>query len=97
MAFVQNYKTFHRTVKVSFWHLFYNRKVILSSFLSSKSNIFLSVLDQKSRSSTAVAEDLRPRATATVAEVLGHSYGRRFFFVVYLVFFPKWRLKCVFH
>ena len=41
MAFVQNYKTFHRTVKVSFWHLFYNRKVILSSCLSSKSSIFL--------------------------------------------------------
>ena len=29
------------------------------------------------RSSTAVAEDFRPTATATVAEVLGHSYGRR--------------------
>ena len=38
--------------------------------------------------STAVAEDLRPTATATVAEVL---------FVFFLVFFPKWRLKCVFH
>ena len=31
------------------------------------------------RSSTAVAEDLRPTATATVAEVLGHIYGRRFY------------------
>ena len=31
----------------------------------------------KGRSSTAVAEDFRPTATATVAEVLGHSYGRR--------------------
>ena len=29
------------------------------------------------RSSTAVAKDFRPTATATVAEVLGHSYGRR--------------------
>ena len=29
------------------------------------------------RSSTAVAEDLRPTATAMVAEVWGHSYGRR--------------------
>ena len=29
------------------------------------------------RSSTAVAEDFRPTATDTVAEVLGHSYGRR--------------------
>ena len=29
------------------------------------------------RSSTVVAEDLRPTATATVAEVWGHSYGRR--------------------
>ena len=36
------------------------------------------------RSSTAVAEDLRPTATATVAEVLGHSYGRRFLLVVFL-------------
>ena len=27
------------------------------------------------RRSTAVAEDFRPTATATVAEVLGHSYG----------------------
>ena len=27
------------------------------------------------RSSTAVAEDLRPMATATVAEVFCHSYG----------------------
>ena len=31
------------------------------------------------RSSTAVAEDFRPTATATVAEVLGNSYGRRKF------------------
>ena len=31
------------------------------------------------QSSTAVAEDLRPTATATVAEVLGHIYGRRFY------------------
>ena len=29
------------------------------------------------QSSMAVAEDLRP--TATVAEVLGHSYGQRFY------------------
>ena len=29
------------------------------------------------RSSTAVAEGFRPTAMATVAEVLGHSYGRR--------------------
>ena len=29
------------------------------------------------RSSTAVAEDFRPTATATVSKVLGHSYGRR--------------------
>ena len=29
------------------------------------------------RSSMAVAKDFRPTATATVAEVLGHSYGRR--------------------
>ena len=29
------------------------------------------------RSSTAVAEDFRPTATATVAKVSGHSYGRR--------------------
>ena len=36
------------------------------------------------RSSTAVAEDLGPTATATVAEVLGHSYGRRFLLVVFL-------------
>ena len=35
------------------------------------------------RSSTAVAEDLGPTATATVAEVLGHSYGRRFLLVVF--------------
>ena len=34
------------------------------------------------RSSTAVAEDFRP--TATVAKVLGHSYGRRFLLVVFL-------------
>ena len=27
----------------------------------------------------AIAEDLRPTATATVAEVLGHIYGRRFY------------------
>ena len=27
------------------------------------------------RSSTAIVEDLVPTATATVAEVLGHSYG----------------------
>ena len=31
----------------------------------------------------AVAEDLGPTATATVAEVLGHSYGRRFLLVVF--------------
>ena len=36
------------------------------------------------RSSTAVAEDFRPTATATMAEVLGHSYGRRFLLVVFL-------------
>ena len=36
------------------------------------------------RSSTAVAEDLGPTATATVAEVWGHSYGRRFLLVVFL-------------
>ena len=29
------------------------------------------------RSSTAVAEDFRPTATATVAEVLGQTYSRR--------------------
>ena len=29
----------------------------------------------KGQSSTAVAEDLVPTTTATVAEVLGHSYG----------------------
>ena len=44
------------------------------------------------RSSTAVAEDLGPTAKATVAEVLGHSYGRRI-----IGSFPEWRLKCVFH
>ena len=33
----------------------------------------------KGRSSTAVAEVLGPTATATVAEVFCHSYGRRFF------------------
>ena len=27
----------------------------------------------------ATAEDLRPTAMATVAEVWGHSYGRRFY------------------
>ena len=31
----------------------------------------------KGPSSMAVAEDLRPTAMATVAEVLGHSYGGR--------------------
>ena len=31
------------------------------------------------RSSTAVAEDFRPTATATVAEVLGNFHGRRKF------------------
>ena len=36
------------------------------------------------RSSTAVAEDLGPTATATVAEVFCHSYGRRFLLVVFL-------------
>ena len=33
----------------------------------------------KGQSSTAVAEDLRPTATAMVAEVLGYSYGQRFY------------------
>ena len=95
-----------------------------------------SVLDG-SWSSTAVAEDLRPTATATEAEVWGHSYGRRSYLYfsyhglqcwtegrsstavaedlrptatateaipmavglicTFLSFFPKWRLKCVFH
>ena len=36
--------------------------------------------------SCTVAEDLGPTATATVAEVLGHSYGRRFLLVVFLGF-----------
>ena len=38
----------------------------------------------KGRSSTAVAEDLGPTATATVAEVFCHSYGQRFLLVVFL-------------
>ena len=37
------------------------------------------------QSSTAVAKDLRPAATATVAEGLICSFYS---------FFPKWRLKC---
>ena len=36
------------------------------------------------RSSTAVAEDLGPTATATVAEVFCHSNGQRFLLVVFL-------------
>jgi hypothetical protein len=32
----------------------------------------------------AVAEDLRPTATATVAEVCGHSYGRRLNFIIFV-------------
>ena len=46
----------------------------------SNKNKLISWNDQswtEGRSSTAVAEDLRPTATATVAEVWGHSYGRR--------------------
>ena len=35
------------------------------------------------RSSTAVAEDLGPMATATVAEVFCHSYGQRVLLVVF--------------
>ena len=34
----------------------------------------------------AVAEDLRPAAVATVAEVWGHSYGRRSYLYLSLVF-----------
>ena len=41
-----------------------------------KSNLWYPVMDRRS---TAVAKDYRPTATATVAEVLGNSYGRRKF------------------
>ena len=48
------------------------------------------------RSSTAVAEDLGPTATATVAEVFCHSYGRRFLLVVFLGS-SKMEAKMCFH
>ena len=47
-------------------------------------NVPISQCWTEGRSSTAVAEDLGPTATATVAEVWGHSYGRRFLLVVFL-------------
>ena len=48
-------------------------------FFEKQSGKFLSQCWTEGRSSTAVAEDLRPTAmaTATVAEDLDHSYGRR--------------------
>ena len=52
--------------------------------LMNKSTYLLTQCWTEGRSSTAVAEDLGPTATATVAEVWGHSYGRRFLLVVFL-------------
>ena len=46
------------------------------------------------RSSTAIAKDLRP--TATVAEVCGHSYGRRLNFIIFVFFFQNGGFTLIF-
>jgi hypothetical protein len=44
----------------------------------------------------AVAEDLRPSATATMAKFEAIPTAEDLI-GSFLSFFPKWRLKCVFH
>ena len=58
-------------------HLFINTPVLYTVSLLSPFLYYIQQCWTEGRSSTAVAEDLRPTATATVAEVWGHSYGRR--------------------
>ena len=48
----------------------------------------------EARSSTAVAEDLRPTATVAEVEAIPTAEG---LIGSFLRFFPKWRLKYVFH
>ena len=80
-----NVSTQHLLLKETFeiemhaWDIFNVWKIVIMAIFSAKNQGYTSVLQwwTKGRSSTAVAEDLRSTATATVAEVWGHSYGRR--------------------
>ena len=83
-------------LRLTYCNLLLNNRLLDNPFITFKPNVkkLRIVIYQcwtEGRSSTAVAKDLRP--TATVAEVLGHSYG---FIGSFLSFFSKMEAEMCF-